>query len=417
MNKSPNSVINDSEIFRRNVLSTAGLSLGLFFFVVIPVRYLISPTNLTYLGFFLLCALMLTMIPILIRRNVKTEICSLLLLLVFSIIGTLAGFSNGGIRAPATIVFIIMPIIGFFGGGKKGAYTALSLSFFCIVLLLIADRYQWVHPLDHIDKYPIYASFLYFAGAVVLFLIGAAYERSRIISEQIITQLSEASLQSAKMASIGEMSAGIAHEINNPLTIIVGLATTLHKDMNNPEKFNEKILKINKAGLRITKIVNSLKKISRNTIDKNQDKCLMINIINEVLSLVEVAIKETDVKINIECSSSQLILCNEIEIEQVLINLVQNALYAAKKSSEKWIKINIFDQGSDVIFQIQDSGTGVPKEVRQRLFDPFFTTKPAGEGTGLGLAISKRILNEHNATISINDSISTSCFEIKFSTL
>ena len=97
------------------------------------------------------------------------------------------------------------------------------------------------------------------------------------------------------------------------------------------------------------------------------------------------------------------------------MNLVNNATYAIKDLEVREIKIRVFQEGSQVLLQVSDSGQGISSEVEEKIFEPFFTTKPVGEGTGLGLSIVRGILLDHKAQIGINRKIRNSCFEIKFS--
>ena len=119
-------------------------------------------------------------------------------------------------------------------------------------------------------------------------------------------------------------------------------------------------------------------------------------------------------KVDVECHTTGQILCNEIEIEQVLVNMINNGIDAVKDSEERWVKISAFEDISSVVLQIQDSGLGVDPKIQSKLFQPFFTTKKVGEGTGLGLSIVKGILDEHEATIEIMADTPTTCFEIRF---
>ena len=108
------------------------------------------------------------------------------------------------------------------------------------------------------------------------------------------------------------------------------------------------------------------------------------------------------------------ICCDSVEIEQVLVNLINNAIDAVKGQENAWVKLNCFEVGSQVVLQVIDSGLGLSKEVEAKLFQPFFPTKPVGEGTGLGLSIVKGILDEHKASISLNRAMPHTCFEIRF---
>ncbi len=221
-------------------------------------------------------------------------------------------------------------------------------------------------------------------------------------------------IHTAKLASLGEMSAGIAHEINNPLAIIDGTANLLLKFANDPEKLNSKVQAIKRSVTRISKIVSGLKKFSgsgKRTVYANQSISALLN---EVATLVEIKSGRENVALKFETKTNAQIFCNSIEIEQVLINLISNAIDAVKSLPEKWVNVSTHDDGKSVVLKVTDSGAGIPAKIREKIFDPFFTTKATGEGTGLGLSISKGILDEHKASISVLASSPNTCFEIRF---
>lgn len=218
----------------------------------------------------------------------------------------------------------------------------------------------------------------------------------------------------SKLASLGEMSAGIAHEINNPLAIISGNLTVLEKFRDDPEKFTSKVEAMGKSASRIEAIVRGLKKFSRST-EGNPRKLVPIReIISEVRTMTDVKCNRHGVTFTDEIAKDLSILCERVEIEQVLINLIGNAVDAIKNNEERWVRVEAFLRGADAIIQVVDSGNGIALELEQKLFQPFFTTKPVGEGTGLGLSISKGILDQHGATIRLNRSLPHTCFEICF---
>jgi len=222
------------------------------------------------------------------------------------------------------------------------------------------------------------------------------------------------SLRNAKLASLGEMSAGIAHEINNPLAIISGSASLILKMAADPEKLAAKVESIKKACDRIARIVSGLRKFSRSDEKPDLRTHELANIIKEALVLTDIKSKRHETPVWLDCSTRASIVCDEIEIEQVLVNLINNGIDAVKNLPEKWVRVTIFEDPTQVILQISDSGSGIPEKIRHRLFDPFFTTKGVGEGTGLGLSIAKGILDEHHATISVLAEAPHTCFEIRF---
>ncbi len=130
-------------------------------------------------------------------------------------------------------------------------------------------------------------------------------------------------------------------------------------------------------------------------------------------------LKQEEVDFDIKIAEFSTILDNllntadEVEMEQVLINLLNNAIFAAKKSEEKWVKVNAFQKDGFLHVQVTDSGPPISSEVIDKLFQPFFTTKPVGEGTGLGLSISKAIIDQHHGTLEFLPSSKHTCFEIR----
>ena len=222
------------------------------------------------------------------------------------------------------------------------------------------------------------------------------------------------SIQQAKLASLGEMSAGIAHEINNPLAIVVGTATQMTRVLDDPEKMQTKIKAIQRACERISRIVSSLRKFSRSGDKPEYLSHDMRRILDEVMTLVDSKAKRHETSLTLDCLVAPQILCDEVEIEQVLINLINNAIDAAKISPENWVKVSVLEEGGgQVVLRVIDSGLGVPSHLIDRVFEPFFTTKEIGEGTGLGLSISKGILTEHHGSLTLLENTPNTCFEVR----
>jgi signal transduction histidine kinase len=250
--------------------------------------------------------------------------------------------------------------------------------------------------------------------AMLLFLLGFLLKIQRKAFEKI-QATSVQLLQSSKLASLGELSAGIAHEINNSLAIITGTADLLLRSKDDPEKLVSKIETIKKSCGRILKIVKGLKKFSRTNDERVVHKTYDLNdICIEVQGLVEIKSKKFHTPVTFECSIPGKISCDEVQIEQVLVNLIGNAIDAVQALPEKWVKVSVSEQDQAVVLRVMDSGPGIPEKIRDKLFDPFFTTKKVGEGTGLGLSISKGILDSHGATISVVEGLKHTCFEIRF---
>jgi PAS domain S-box-containing protein len=222
------------------------------------------------------------------------------------------------------------------------------------------------------------------------------------------------SIHNSKLATIGEISAGVAHEINNPLAIIAGSINALNRCKEDPEKFNSRANSILRSVERIAKIVNNLKKFSRYNETSEFAYVPLSAIVKEALEMVETKANQLAVDIKFGNQFNGSIFCSDLEIEQVIINLVNNSIDAIRNLSEKWIEVSSWENNGKIVLRIQDSGNGISRDVEKKLFEPFFTTKPIGEGTGLGLSISKDILERHHATIKLNREISHTCFEVNF---
>jgi PAS domain S-box-containing protein len=230
------------------------------------------------------------------------------------------------------------------------------------------------------------------------------------------SQERQKSIINAKFATLGELSASIAHEINNPLGAISGFAELLQlaSVQASPKDISEKSAAILKSCDRITHIVKSLKKFSRSDIKSEYSACSLKSLIDEAIVLTRP--KLANRLITLECNhiENSKILCNEIEIEQVIVNLVNNAIDAVSTLPDKWVNISVTETEQHYNILITDAGSGIPLDKQTSIFEPFVTTKSAAEGTGLGLSIVKGILDSHGAIISIDNNNKNTCFIIKF---
>ena len=232
------------------------------------------------------------------------------------------------------------------------------------------------------------------------------------ITELKYNQERQKSIQNAKFAALGELAASIAHEINNPLGIISGYTELLK--FQNDLKGEEKLDHILKSCERITHIVKNLKRFSRSEDMPVKSKINLTEIVKESISLTLPKMKRSLVSYSEELLEKAFINGNDIEIEQVVINLINNAIDAIQDNGERWIKISITDQQSHFMLQVVDSGNGITKPLQIKIFEPFFTTKDVNSGTGLGLSVVKGIVEDHNGTIEIDNKNPNTCFNVTF---
>jgi signal transduction histidine kinase len=213
-------------------------------------------------------------------------------------------------------------------------------------------------------------------------------------------RLEEQLQHSEKMASIGLLAAGVAHEVNTPLTGISSYAQMLRKEVEAGDPKAELLEKIERQTFRASKIINSLLNFSRSggaelePLDVNK-------LVLDVLSLLEPQLGGASIKLRKEFSDNlPRVRGNENRLQQVFFNLILNAKDAMPKGG--WLTVLTRADEDTVIAEIKDTGHGIRKDHIKRIYDPFFTTKGLGRGTGLGLSVSYGIVQEHGGAIFVD---------------
>lgn len=212
--------------------------------------------------------------------------------------------------------------------------------------------------------------------------------------------------RASKMTTLGEMSSQLAHEINNPLTIIKSAAFSLNKILNSEKidlpKATDYLAKIDKTTTRITKIISGLRAFSRAGDNDPFEQSSLQKLFQDITELSSHRLKMSQVKFEIEPFDDILFECKPSQIEQVLLNLLNNSIDGINDLPDKWIKIKVSTRKDKIIINFTDSGAGIPKDIAERIMEPFYTTKAVGKGTGLGLSISKGLIEGHQGKLSYN---------------
>lgn len=210
-------------------------------------------------------------------------------------------------------------------------------------------------------------------------------------------------VRSTKMAAIGELSANVAHEINNPLTSVLGYTTHLLKTLDLPEAQRKILLTMEQETLRVRKIIRNLLDFSRQRPSWMEPADISLPL-KETIALVQGIADASSVAI-CEDYPVEPVLVNMAhnEIKQVFLNIANNAFQAMPQGGVLRISVDSPDQ-TEVVVAFTDSGTGIAAEHLSRIFEPFFSTKGNGDGTGLGLSISYRIVQNHGGRIEVENS-------------
>lgn len=220
-------------------------------------------------------------------------------------------------------------------------------------------------------------------------------------------------IETGKLASIGELAAGIAHEINNPVAIMVEEAGWIQdlleeedvRNSKNLDEIQQAVQQIRAQGSRCKEITHKLLSFARKT-DSRKQPIQLNHFLTDIVDLYEQRSKYSNVKITTHFDPDLPMIEGSVsELQQVVMNLINNALDAMEKNKGGELTITTRKQGRQVIVDIQDNGIGIPEANLNRIFDPFFTTKPVGKGTGLGLSICYGIVQKMGGDIRVSSKV------------
>jgi signal transduction histidine kinase len=210
-------------------------------------------------------------------------------------------------------------------------------------------------------------------------------------------------LQSEKLAAMGELLAGVAHELNNPLSVILGLASLLRETVQGAP-LAESVQDISQAAERCARIVKNFLALARQQPPERR-QAQINQIVKEAVELLAYPLRVDNVEVQLDLAEDLPTLSvDPHQLHQVLVNLITNAHYAMRQTPppRRLTLSTCFDPASGgVAIEVADTGPGIPPEIQPRVFEPFFTTKPSGQGTGLGLSICHGIVESHGGTIRV----------------
>lgn len=221
---------------------------------------------------------------------------------------------------------------------------------------------------------------------------------------------------SSRLAAIGEMAGGVAHEINNPLSVISitseMLAVKLVKENVDESLWRKHTDKIFETSNRIAKIVKSLQLLTREDVEIARDDVDLNEIISEALDVSTEKMKRKGIELSYQSTGPVFVRGRRVEVGQLILNLINNSFDAIP--GEGKIELNIQETPDNVFLYISDTGPGIPDEIADKIFQPFFSTKEVGEGTGLGLSIARSILKGNGGDIELLKAKGPTIFRLRF---
>jgi two-component system NtrC family sensor kinase len=221
-----------------------------------------------------------------------------------------------------------------------------------------------------------------------------------VVFEEITEKISlqQQLLTSEKLASIGLLSAGVAHEINTPLTGISSYVQILQKKLSR-SPHGQILEKIEAQTERVARIIKNLLNFARNPSESSFHKVDLKDNLQEIVSLIEYKLKTMNINLELKLEKLQPIWAQGEQLQQVFINIILNAIDAMPNGGT--LRISLTENSNQAAIKIEDTGTGIRDQHLPHIFDPFFTTKGLGKGTGLGLSISYAIIKEHEGQITV----------------
>ena len=237
-------------------------------------------------------------------------------------------------------------------------------------------------------------------------------------AERRSLEMSHGLATSAKFAALGEMAAGIAHEINTPLAIIQGLADELvdlaeagELDLPAVRRINERI---GGTVARVSRIITGLRAFARDGTKEAPALVTLRSLVAETLGLCGENLRMRGIEVRVEGDAAEVtVSCRSTQIVQILLNLLNNARDAVAGTPSPTIRLPMSADDEHAEVRVVDSGPGIPPELRERIMEPFFTTKPVGKGTGIGLSIARSLAEDNGGTLLLDERAPATCFVLR----
>jgi len=333
--------------------------------------------------------------------------------------------ARGGVGTPVTTGASIAVLLAVLACG-----VTAGLSWFAVVVLLIlTDAFFQFQGHAFPDQIPPDQRFFVDLSATlvipaVVFCIGVAFEwaKSAALQEQVKAEKDRQEAEhmatlaeSERLASLGTLAAGIGHEINNPLSYILGNLDILRASLETNDEQREMMDETLSGAEQIRDVVREMMTYVRTDADDTTPSVHVAQALHTATVLSQSQLRQLS-DFTTDCAPTPPVPGSAHRLAQVLINLLVNACQACAEAPDRpsRVAVRAFAQDEHVILEVEDNGLGIPPETQSQIFDPFFTTKEPGSGTGLGLSVSARIVRDMNGTISVDSRPGCTVFRLRF---
>lgn len=311
-----------------------------------------------------------------------------------------------GLGGSTAIWYMIFPIYTSFFNNRNATifatfYAAIGFSAGFLTEAYYHEYFYRIH-----TTYPRVLSanltLVTIAGIAVYLL---CYHRQREKTERRLAEQQAMVIHASKMITVGEMAGSIAHEINTPLNAISMLAQSMEEKLAKGSietpLVRKNLLKIAEIVHKVSRTTRALLNYSRMTNPKGPQATDIHEILEDIKFLCEqqLAKRGINLEYHSELAEDTPLTCRVNEIVQILVVLINNASDAIAGLPQKWIRLKTYSFDNQVVFEVQDSGPGIPKHVAEKMFSPYFTTKAAGRGTGLGLSVAAKLAQAHGGML------------------
>ena len=279
----------------------------------------------------------------------------------------------------------------------------VTFSFLSFILLV-----QVTFPFWRMSEFQTYGVTAHLIGLIgiastsLAFYMEALKDRQEKLCETALKERSEQFLGQSKYSELGMMSAGIAHEINNPLAIIQAKTTQLLRLIRDPSRIHEVtsgLEQILYTSERINRTIQGVREFVHQDEHTTIEEFTVNNLVDDVMAFCGQRMKNHGVNLRFYGMENYALYGNKIQLEQVLLNLLNNSFDAIEFLPDKWIEISVRQTDNSVQIFVKDSGHGIPPETACRMMEAFYTTKKVGKGTGLGLALARGIVEKHGGSL------------------